>query len=69
MNILFLKIFYVVVLACIDGPCLYQLLHWGLQSDDFPIIFFLYFVAGIFFFLAKKYYFLVTLWAHGFLKN
>lgn len=51
-----------MVLASTDGPCLYQLLHWGLQSDGFPIILFLYF-------LAKKCYFLVTQGTHGFLKK
>lgn len=61
VNAVFLKIFYLMVLAPTDGPCLYQLLHWGLQSDGFPIILFLYF-------LAMKCYFLVTQGTHGF-KN
>lgn len=37
-----------MILAPIDGPCLYQWLHWGLESDGFPIIFFLHFLASIF---------------------
>lgn len=60
MNAVFLKIFY--LLAPIDGPCLYQLLHWGLQSGSFPIILFLYF-------LAMKCYFLVTQGTNGFKKK
>lgn len=59
MNAVFLKIFY--LLAPIDGPCLYQLLHWGLQSGGFPIILFLYF-------LAMKCYFLVTQGTNGLKK-
>lgn len=55
-----LKIFY--FLAPTDGPCLYQLFHWGLQSDGFPIILFLYF-------LAMKCYFLVTQGTNGLKKN
>lgn len=62
MNAVFLKIFCLMALASTDGPCLYQLLHWGLQSDGFPIILFLYF-------LAKKCYFLVTQGTHGFFKK